>query len=101
VDIPVKDIQMVKKNLQLLLTSEVGDVSWLIGCPKTSVKNYHHTLCNIPQEDRQISSALQRKPEIMQEQNNSLNRQRHDVADHLQFNAALEIAHVFLAGPWF
>jgi hypothetical protein len=27
VDIPVKDIQMVKKNLQLLLTSEVGDVS--------------------------------------------------------------------------
>jgi hypothetical protein len=36
----------------------------------------------------------------MQEQNNPLNRQRHDVAVHLEFNAALEIAHVFLLCPW-
>jgi hypothetical protein len=31
VDIPVKAIQMVKKTLQLVWTSEVGDVSWPIG----------------------------------------------------------------------
>jgi len=34
-----------------------------IGCPETSVQNYHCTLRNIP-EKAQISSALRRKPEI-------------------------------------
>ena len=35
----------------------------LIGCPETSVKNYHHSLRNNP-EKRKFSSTSRVKPEI-------------------------------------
>jgi hypothetical protein len=31
---------------------------WPINCPETSVRNYHQTLCNNPEERAQISSTL-------------------------------------------
>jgi len=74
---------MVKKTLQLLWTSEVGKVSWPVAQLGIT------TICYVTSQKSAYLIYLQRKPEIMQEQNNPLYRQRRDVADHLEFISAL------------